>query len=108
MKKPYTVFITGASEGIGASIARTLCSNGLNVFAFARREAKLHDLKTSCSNMSGNLDFFAGDVTSNDDLQKASNLCLSRFSNLDINAYIFSINFRLGVAIPHKRLLQFS
>ena len=84
MKKPYTVFITGASEGIGASIAKTLCSHGLNVFAFARREANLHDLKKSCSNMSGNLDFFAGDVTSNDDLQKASNLCLSRFGNLDI------------------------
>ena len=43
-----------------------------------RREAKLNDVKTSCLNMSGQLDYFVGDVTSNDDLQKASNLCLSR------------------------------
>ncbi|MGY8884844.1 MAG: SDR family NAD(P)-dependent oxidoreductase, partial [Flavobacteriales bacterium] len=77
MKKPYTVFITGASEGIGASIAKTLCRNGHNVFAFARRETKLQDLKTSCANMSGNLAFFAGDVTSKDDLQNASNLCVT-------------------------------
>ena len=84
MKKPYTVFITGASEGIGASIAKMLCLNGHNVFAFARREAKLQELKTSCSNMSGNLAFFAGDVTSKDDLQKASNLCVTGFGKLDI------------------------
>ena len=84
MKKPYTVFITGASEGIGASIAKTLCSNGLNVFAFARREAKLNELKSSCSNFSGKFEFFVGDVTSNEDLQKANSMCLNRFGNLDI------------------------
>jgi NADP-dependent 3-hydroxy acid dehydrogenase YdfG len=84
MKKPYTVFITGASEGIGASIAKTLCSNGLNVFAFARREAKLNEIKESCSNLSGKFEFFVGNVTSNDDLQKANSMCLNRFGNLDI------------------------
>jgi NADP-dependent 3-hydroxy acid dehydrogenase YdfG len=84
MKKPYTVFITGASEGIGASISKTLCRNGHHVFAFARSEDKLKDLKTSCENMSGNLAFFVGDVTSNDDLQMASKLCLTSFGKLDI------------------------
>lgn len=84
MKKPYTVFITGASEGIGASISKTLCRNGHDVFAFARSEDKLQDLKTSCANMSGNLAFFVGDVTSYDDLQMASKLCLTSFGKLDI------------------------
>jgi len=84
MKKPYTVFITGASEGIGASISKRLCRNGHHVFAFARSEDKLKDLKTSCENMSGNLAFFVGDVTSNDDLQMASKLCLTSFGKLDI------------------------
>ena len=58
MKKPYTVFITGASEGIGASIAKTLCSHGLNVFAFARREANLHDLKKIMLKYEWKLRFF--------------------------------------------------
>ncbi len=84
MNKPYTVFITGASEGIGAHISKMLCRNGHNVFAFARSEDKLKALKLSCSNMSGNLAFFAGDVTSNNDLQKASSLCLTGFGKLDI------------------------
>tara|TARA_B100000767_G_scaffold215280_2_gene202802 strand:+ start:1737 stop:2462 length:726 start_codon:yes stop_codon:yes gene_type:complete len=84
MKKPYTVFITGASEGIGASISKTLCRNGHDVFAFARSEDKLQDLKISCANMSGNFAFFVGDVASYDDLQMASKLCLTRFGKLDI------------------------
>ena len=84
MNKPYTVFITGASEGIGAHISKMLCRNGHNVFAFARSKDKLQDLKTSCSNMNGNLMFFAGDVSSNDDLKKASNLCVTDFGKLDI------------------------
>lgn len=42
-----TVLVTGASQGIGAAIARSFASEGCNIIAFSRRESKLRELKLS-------------------------------------------------------------
>ena len=68
-----TVFITGASSGIGASIVEILCKEGMNVFGFARREEKLYKLKQTIidKGFSGSFTFASGDITSSSDLNLA-------------------------------------
>src|ERR1700689_2366922 len=43
--KPGTVFVTGASSGFGAAVARRFASDGARVIAAARRTETLQDLK---------------------------------------------------------------
>ena len=44
MKQPNTIFITGASSGLGAAIARRFAAGGAKVVVAARRVGKLDDL----------------------------------------------------------------
>lgn len=43
-----TIWITGASSGIGRALARTLARSGNRVIVSARREDPLNDLQTEC------------------------------------------------------------
>ena len=43
--KPGTVFVTGASSGFGAAVARRFAADGARVIAAARRTDRLQDLK---------------------------------------------------------------
>lgn len=54
-----TVLVTGASKGIGKSIAKTLCECGYNVFICARNEARLKETAEEINAQ----DYFACDLT---------------------------------------------
>ncbi|MEW7006792.1 SDR family NAD(P)-dependent oxidoreductase [Lentilitoribacter sp. EG35] len=56
-------WVTGASSGIGRSVALQLCSEGYNVVATARSVDKLEALKNEASNLRGEIITCAGDVT---------------------------------------------
>ncbi|GAB5526827.1 MAG: SDR family NAD(P)-dependent oxidoreductase [Roseivirga sp.] len=45
-----TIWITGASSGIGEALARQLSAQSVNLILSARREVELERVKTSCSN----------------------------------------------------------
>jgi NAD(P)-dependent dehydrogenase (short-subunit alcohol dehydrogenase family) len=47
---PYNVFITGASSGIGAALAREFHARGAYVGLLARRSEKLHALRSELDN----------------------------------------------------------
>jgi len=81
-----TVFITGASSGIGASITKALCEAGHNVFGFARREEKLAEIKRDIKNAgcSGKFGFFSGDITSSSDIKLALVECESFMGTIDV------------------------
>jgi|TARA_B110000459_G_C16612953_1_gene497167 NADP-dependent 3-hydroxy acid dehydrogenase YdfG len=81
-----TVFITGASSGIGASIVEILCNEGMNVFGFARREEKLEKLKQTIidKGFSGSFTFASGDITSSSDLNLAVEKCIEHYCDLDV------------------------
>ncbi|MEC8247553.1 MAG: SDR family NAD(P)-dependent oxidoreductase, partial [Pseudomonadota bacterium] len=56
---PPCVWITGASSGIGAALARELAARGYVVAATARNEGALSELADSAAN----IHTFAGDIT---------------------------------------------
>lgn len=58
-----TALITGASSGIGASIAREFTSHGIKVVLVARRQAKLQQLAEMIHQAGGEALIFTADLT---------------------------------------------
>jgi NADP-dependent 3-hydroxy acid dehydrogenase YdfG len=75
-----TIFITGASSGIGASTARAARRAGWNVGLFARSEDKLAKLADELG--TGAL-AFPGDVTDPDAVKRALDEAADRFGRID-------------------------
>ncbi|MBV0912818.1 SDR family oxidoreductase [Anianabacter salinae] len=75
-----TLFITGASSGIGAATARAAAANGWNVALFARSQDKIEALAAELGEGALAL---PGDVTRLDDLEKAVAATTEAFGGLD-------------------------
>lgn len=66
MKKPWKnkiALITGASSGIGCSIAELFASKGIKVILVARNSAKLKDLVERIKTKGGNATFYSADLS---------------------------------------------
>jgi len=61
--KGKTAVITGASSGIGASLAKYLSQLGIHVFLTARREERLRDLQAKITANGGAASIFPGDLS---------------------------------------------
>jgi NADP-dependent 3-hydroxy acid dehydrogenase YdfG len=79
-----TVFITGASAGLGASLAREHARLGHRVALFARRGPRLKALAREFERAGGAALAVTGDVTRRSDLDRAVRQALQRFGGLDI------------------------
>lgn len=81
-----TWFVTGASRGIGAEIARAALAGGNNVVVAVRNPERVPaDLKSS-----DNVFAVALDVTDNDSIPQAVEAAVDRFGGIDVlvnNAY---------------------
>tara|TARA_R100000935_G_scaffold15762_3_gene31520 strand:- start:8991 stop:9662 length:672 start_codon:yes stop_codon:yes gene_type:complete len=75
-----TLFITGASSGIGAATARAAAKAGWNVGLFARSEDKLKDLARDIGDQALVL---TGDATSYDDQEQAISRLAQKFGQID-------------------------
>ncbi|MEM6480788.1 MAG: SDR family oxidoreductase [Pseudomonadota bacterium] len=75
-----TLFITGASTGIGAQTARAAIKAGWNVGLFARSEDKLVKLAADLGDAALVL---SGDATSLPDQEKAASATAERFGGID-------------------------
>jgi short-subunit dehydrogenase len=64
-----TVFITGASSGIGAALARQLAAQGAELILAARREDKLHEVVASLPQPHPMARIHSCDVTRDGDLE---------------------------------------
>jgi NAD(P)-dependent dehydrogenase (short-subunit alcohol dehydrogenase family) len=75
------IVITGASSGIGATLARLVGKQGSSVVLAARREAELHQVAAECGD-----DALAvvADVTRRADAQKIVDAALARFGRIDV------------------------
>lgn len=76
-----TLFITGASSGIGAATARAASSAGWNVALLARRDEKLQELVESLGPDKSLA--IQGDVTSLESLESAVQKTVDKFGGID-------------------------
>ena len=73
--------ITGASSGIGASLARQLSGNGHQVVLAARRKKELEEVAARCA--AEHLTVVT-DVTRREDMQRLRDVALERFKSIDV------------------------
>lgn len=80
-----TVFITGASGGIGAEIARHCAEQGANLALFARSFEKLQKLKKELEeSFSSKITVYRLDVSDTDQINEVFSRALEDFSGIDI------------------------
>lgn len=78
-----TIFVTGASSGMGAATARALGRVGANVVLLARRESACHDVAQDVINAGGRALVLRGDVSVENDLAQAVRATVENFGRLD-------------------------
>ena len=77
---PKTLFIPGASSGIGAATAHAAVASGWNVALMARSEDKLRSLQNELGDAAA---IFPGDVTQEADLLRATSGAVDRFGGIE-------------------------
>jgi short-subunit dehydrogenase len=55
MQKPVNILISGASGGIGSSLAISYAATGVNLFLCARNSEKLNEIKNVCQKLGANI-----------------------------------------------------
>ncbi|MBL8991841.1 MAG: SDR family NAD(P)-dependent oxidoreductase, partial [Spirochaetia bacterium] len=70
--KNKTVFITGASSGIGAALAREFALRGAKVGLVARRSDRIETIADEITGAGGKAAWAVGDVTKDGSLEKAA------------------------------------
>ncbi|WP_053228442.1 SDR family NAD(P)-dependent oxidoreductase [Spirochaeta cellobiosiphila] len=77
--------ITGASAGIGESIAQTLAASGVNLILMARREDKIKTLAASLmKKYSINVDTYVADIRHKDEVEGIAKQIIDSKQSLDI------------------------
>src|SRR5581483_5670102 len=78
------ILITGASQGIGRSLAVLAAKRGAKVLAAARSAELLHELAEEVRKTGGTLETVIADVTSPEDRQKMVEAAMRHFGGLDV------------------------
>ncbi|HZK60696.1 MAG TPA: SDR family NAD(P)-dependent oxidoreductase, partial [Anaerovoracaceae bacterium] len=80
-----TAFITGASSGIGASIALAFAKKGMDLFLTGRNLKKLEDVKRqTLKNGSNKVVIKVGDLEKVEAIKELKNYFDKNFSSIDI------------------------
>ncbi len=82
-----TIWIVGASSGIGSQLAIDLCKQGANLILSGRRESRLLEVVDSCKkieNLQNIPTIQVLDVTSNDMIDDVYNNIMNDFAKIDI------------------------
>jgi len=95
-----TVFITGASSGIGAALARELAARGARLALVARRAERLEALATELGARGTKVVTFTADVTRDGALEEAAAAAEQQLGAIDVAV----ANAGFGVAGPLVRL----
>lgn len=82
--KDKVVMVTGASKGIGKSIAKTFAEKGAKVILISRTEADLQAVSDEISKDNGEATFFAADVTSEAEMEKAVHFAKNQYGRIDV------------------------
>lgn len=82
--KNKVVVVTGASSGMGRTVAADFAKEGATVIAVARREERLLELKESCANEAGQIVPFVGDVSSDTVNEAMIDLAVKEYGKIDV------------------------
>ncbi|MGH7279328.1 MAG: SDR family NAD(P)-dependent oxidoreductase [Candidatus Rokuibacteriota bacterium] len=94
------VFITGASSGIGAALARRFAAEGAHLVLSARRVERLERLAAELTSEGGQAIAVPCDVTREGDVEAAAARARQRFGRVDVVV----ANAGFGVVGPFERL----
>ena len=82
--KDKVVVVTGASSGIGKSIAIQLAIKGAKVVLAARSEKKLISIKQQILKENGEAAYVVTDVTKKQDLMELVDIAIKKYGQLDV------------------------
>lgn len=82
--KGKVIIITGASSGIGESIAKKLAEQGAKVVLGARREDRLQSIVNHIRKSNGKAEYAITDVKKRENLNNLVELAKSKFGKLDV------------------------
>ncbi len=88
------VWITGASSGIGAALARELSAQGAHLLLSARRESELRSVQADCIGAAQSVHILPLDLTDAPLLQRVSADALSRFGPIDLLIHCAGVSQR--------------
>lgn len=77
------VWVTGASRGIGATIARSLAAAGAHLLMQARSAGPLQEVSSQITNLGGQVEIVVGSVTDPEVAQHAAQRAVSRWGSID-------------------------
>ena len=78
--KGKTVFITGASKGIGKQLALQMAGLGAKVSLLARSEKELEETARAIEMNGGQCEFFVGDISNEADVNSAVENTIKKFT----------------------------
>lgn len=83
-KQVKTVWITGASSGIGEALACEYAKKGMSVILSARSEERLRDVAKKCETLGGKVKIASFDLENSDQIVSVVNKTLKEFPKIDI------------------------
>ena len=78
------ILVTGASRGIGRTLATTYVENGAQVTGCATSEDLLSELQDECRDLPGEFEFVVADLTQDEDVIDLVETGVKRFGNIDV------------------------
>src|SRR5437016_564631 len=82
--KDKSVFLTGASSGIGEALAIAIAKKGATLGLLARREELLTELAAKCGAAGGTVRIFSCDVVDSDAVHAAADKFRAEFGRIDL------------------------
>lgn len=82
--KEKIILLTGASSGIGKSVALLFAKEGAKVVAVARRMEKLEELSKEAADLSGEIVAFRGDISIDEDIDNMVDYTMERYGRIDV------------------------
>jgi short-subunit dehydrogenase len=82
--KGKTIWITGATSGIGKALAMKLAGEGAILLLSARKKEELEKVARTCFDLGGKAYIFPFDLSSPDEVTDAAKLVISQFSKIDV------------------------
>jgi len=82
--KNQTIWITGASSGVGEGMATVFHREGANLILSGRREAELERVKATCADGPGSVTVVPFDMTDTAELTAAADRVLGEFKRIDV------------------------